>query len=115
MVHEWKKGDRGARQFRIWVQGRLDASFSEGLAGIDQQDVPTGTMLHGDLLDQSHLHSMLDLLRDLGIEVLRFEADPPHPPSEAYPQLQKRPTSEPLPPTAGDSSMAHNQRRKEYT
>ena len=67
----------GTRQFRIWVQGRLDEGFSRGLTGIDQEDIPAGTVLSGALLDQSQLHSTLDLLRSLGIEVLRFEVDPP--------------------------------------
>lgn len=74
-----QKNDRlpGTRRFRIWVQGRLDDGFSEGLSGIDQEDVSPGTMLSGVLLDQSQVHSTLDLLRSLGIDVLRFEVDPP--------------------------------------
>jgi hypothetical protein len=70
----------GTRRFRIWVQGRLEEGFSEGLAGIVQEDVPAGTILSGALLDQSQLHSTLDLLRSLGIDVLRFEVDPPRTP-----------------------------------
>ena len=70
----------GDRRFRIWVQGRLDEDFSQGLTGIDQEDIPAGTVLSGALLDQSQLHSTLDLLRSLGIEVLRFEVDPPRTP-----------------------------------
>ena len=68
---------QGTRRFRIWVEGRLDEGFSEGLAGIEQEDVPAGTMLSGAMIDQSQLHSMLDLLRSLGIDVLRFEVDSP--------------------------------------
>ena len=71
----------GTRRFRIWVQGRLDEGFGGSLAGIEQQDVPAGTMLSGVLLDQSQLHSTLDLLRSLGIDVLRFEVDPPPAPN----------------------------------
>jgi hypothetical protein len=81
MEHERKDGHLGTRRFRIWVQGRLDEGFSEGLAGIEQQDVPAGTMLSGVLLDQSQLHSVLDLLRSLGIDVVRFEVDPTGAPS----------------------------------
>lgn len=77
MEYEQNHGHLGSRRFRIWVQGRLDEGFSEGLVGIVQEDVPAGTMLTGALLDQSHLHGTLDLLRDLGIDVLRFEVDPP--------------------------------------
>ena len=77
MEHEHNDGHLSARRFRIWVQGRLDEGFSEGFAGIDQEAVPAGTILSGALLDQSQLHGTLDLLRDLGIDVLRFEVDPP--------------------------------------
>ncbi|MFW2340226.1 MAG: hypothetical protein ACN4GK_09275 [Acidimicrobiia bacterium] len=77
MEHDHQDGGPGTRRFRIWVQGRLDERFSEGLAGIEQRDVPAGTMLSGVLLDQSQLHSTFDLLRSLGIDVLRFEVDPP--------------------------------------
>lgn len=64
-------------RFRIWVQGRLDERFSDGLLGIEQEDMPVGTMLRGQALDHSQLHSTLDLLRSLGIDVLRFEIDTP--------------------------------------
>ena len=77
MEHEENDGRRGTRRFRIWVQGRLDERFSEGLVGIEQEDIPAGTVLSGALLDQSQLHGTLDLLRDLGIDVFRFEVDPP--------------------------------------
>ena len=65
----------GGRRFRIWVDGRLDERFSDGLEGIEQQEGPLGTMLSGRGLDQSRLHGILDHLRKLGIEVLRFEVD----------------------------------------
>ena len=81
MEHKSADGHLFTRRFRIWVQGRLDEGFSEGLAGIEQEDVPAGTMLSGALLDQSQLHGTLDLLRNLGIDVLRFEVDLPPAPS----------------------------------
>lgn len=80
MEHDHRDGGPGTRRFRIWVQGRLEEGFSEGLVGIEQEDVPAGTMLSGALRDQSQLHSTLDLLRSLGIDVLRFEVDPPRAP-----------------------------------
>ncbi len=76
MKHEQNGGHPGTRRFRIWVQGRLDEGFSEGLDGVDQEVVPAGTILSGALVDQSQLHGTLELLRDLGIDVLRFEVDP---------------------------------------
>jgi hypothetical protein len=61
------------RRFRIWVAGRLGEGFAEGIGGIKQQDTRRGTTLSGDLIDQSHIHGILDRLRELGVEVLRFE------------------------------------------
>lgn len=77
MEHEHDDCHTGTRRFRIWVRGRLADGFSDGLDGIDQDVVPAGTVLSGALLDQSQLHGTLDLLRDLGIDVLRLEVDPP--------------------------------------
>ena len=76
MEHDHHDAGSATRRFRIWVQGRLDERFSAGLAGIEQEDTSAGTMLSGALLDQSQLHSTLDPLRSLGIDVLRFEVDP---------------------------------------
>ncbi|MGI9529995.1 MAG: hypothetical protein ACR2NG_09800 [Acidimicrobiia bacterium] len=77
MEQKQQGGDLGTRRFRIWVQGRLDEGFTEGLVGLEQEDVPSGTMLSGAMLDQSQLHSTLELLRNLGIDVLRIEAEAP--------------------------------------
>lgn len=85
MDHENHDGGVRTRRFRIWVQGRLGEGFSQGLAGIEQEDVSAGTLLTGPMLDQSKLHSTLDLLRSLGIDVLRFEVDSPRVPSGTVP------------------------------
>ena len=81
MEHKSADGHLFTRRFRIWVQGRLDEGFSDGLDGVDEEVVPAGTVLSGALVDQSQLHGTLDLLRDLGIDVLRFEVDPPPAPN----------------------------------
>ena len=73
--HHDRRSDH--RRFRIWVQGRLDDDFCRGLTGIEQESIPAGTVLSGALFDQSQLHGTLDLLRSLGIEVVRFDVDPP--------------------------------------
>lgn len=83
MVQQHRDRQPSGQYFRIWVQGRLGEHFSDGLAGIEQEDVPAGTLLHGEMLDRSQLHSTLDLLRSLGIDVLRFEVDPPRDPGDS--------------------------------
>ena len=79
------RDDRGRHgTFRIWVRGTLDESFSDGLAGINQESVSAETMLYGEMVDQSQVHSTLDLLRSLGIEVVRFEVDTPRHPTTPH-------------------------------
>lgn len=77
MEHEQDVSPSGTRRFRIWVQGRLDPGFADGIAGIEQEDLPAETLLTGAMIDRSQVHGTLDLLRNLGIDVLRFEVDPP--------------------------------------
>ena len=89
MVQQHEDRQPGSQHFRIWVQGRLGEHFSDGLAGIEQEDVPAGTLLRGELLDQSQLHSTLDLLRSLGIDVLRFEVDPPQESGDAHRRMKE--------------------------
>lgn len=62
-----------SRDFRIWVDGRLSERFSNGLAGVEQRDGESGTVLHGDYVDDAQLQGVLDQLRGLGISVRRFE------------------------------------------
>lgn len=64
---------QGQRRFRIWVTGRLGAEFTDGIDGLNQQYADGVTMLIGELADHSHIHGVLDRLRNLGVEVLRFE------------------------------------------
>jgi hypothetical protein len=110
MEYESQDSDLGTRRFRIWVQGRLEEGFSEGLAGIEQEDMPAGTTLSGTLLDQSQLHSTLDLLRSLGIEVLRFEVDPPRTPEMDAAGIRHLYETTDRP---GERGLSHNQGKSE--
>jgi hypothetical protein len=77
-VRQSQPDARDKRHFRIWVAGRLAAGFAAGMeGGIEQTDTEDGTVLDGELVDQAHLHGVLDELRRLGIEVLRFETYQP--------------------------------------
>ena len=62
-----------AREFRVWVDGRLSERFAAGLPGVEQRDGTGGTLLLGDYVDEAHLQGVLDELRRLGITVCRFE------------------------------------------
>jgi hypothetical protein len=73
-VGQSKPRDQHTRRFRILVAGRLGEGFAAGLdAEITQEDSADGTLLIGELRDQSHLYGILDQLRQLGVDVLRFE------------------------------------------
>lgn len=65
------------RAFRIWVAGRLNDSFVEGIdPALQQEVVETNTALSGELFDQAQLYGLLQRLSSLGIEVIRFETYP---------------------------------------
>jgi hypothetical protein len=74
-MDERHMGDGGGRQgFRIWVAGRLGEGFVGGIGeDVEQHATEGGTLLTGRVVDQSQLHGILDHLRQLGIEVVRFE------------------------------------------
>jgi hypothetical protein len=61
------------RRFRIWVAGRLDGRFIDGVDGVELGHSTDGSTLEGTLIDQSRLRGILDRLWQLGIEVIRFE------------------------------------------
>jgi hypothetical protein len=69
--------DRSA-SYRILLQGRLDASWSEQLEGmnlicIDRPGQGPITMLAGPLLDQAALHGVLQCTYHLGLTILLVE------------------------------------------
>ena len=62
-----------SRRYRIWVVGRLDERFVDGLDGIELGGSEHGSTLEGPFVDQSQLRGVLDRLWQLGIEVFKFE------------------------------------------
>ena len=73
------------RRFRIWVVGRLERQFVDGLGDVVLADGAEGSTLDGVLVDQSQFRGLLDRLWQLGIEVSKFEtyrSDPQHPSPE---------------------------------
>ena len=62
--------------YRIVVKGRLSDGFANGFEDMTQTASGPNTMLEGSYLDQSHLHGLLDRLRDLGIQIISFDASP---------------------------------------
>lgn len=78
------------RMFRIWVEGRLKEGFARGIdPGISQEEAVASTTLSGQVVDQAQLHGLLEQLRQLGVEVTRFETYPKT--SEANPSSGRDP------------------------
>jgi hypothetical protein len=95
---------QGQRRFRIWVAGRLGAEFTDGIDGLDQQDAEGATTLMGELADHSHIHGVLDRLRNLGVEVLRFET---YRPDEQEPAAALDHTGHGEPPSADKPTQSN--------
>ncbi len=58
--------------YRIVVAGRLSDRFADGFDNMSQDQDGPNTILEGDLVDQAHLHGLLDQIRGLGIQVTSF-------------------------------------------
>jgi hypothetical protein len=76
-MSEHVQDQQDRRRFSIWVAGRLSKGLAEDIGGVARHDVDGGIALTGDLVDQSQIYGILDRLRQLGIEVLRFETYEP--------------------------------------
>ena len=71
-------GQPNRKRFSIRVAGRLSADLAEDLGGAARRHSAGGTTLTGEFVDQSQIYGILDRLRQLGIEVLRFETFQPN-------------------------------------
>ncbi|MBT8240859.1 MAG: hypothetical protein KJN63_06490 [Acidimicrobiia bacterium] len=82
-------GRPNRRLFSIRVAGRLGADLAEDLGGAARHH-PTGdTTLTGEFVDQSQIYGILDRLRQLGIEVVRFETYQPNGADQPPPEQTK--------------------------
>jgi hypothetical protein len=68
----------GPAKYRIRVKGYLDSSWSDRLGGLaitstSQDDEPTVTTLHGELLDQAALAGVLSALYNLQLPLLSVD------------------------------------------
>ena len=65
--------ERSGRVYLIEVQGTLWTSPIEGMSIEDRGDV---TILSGEIIDQSHLQSVLDQLMNQGVELISVNPGP---------------------------------------
>ena len=58
------------KAYRIRFDARLSEQDREAFCDMDIVDVPPGTLLYGDVLDESHLHGIIAQPRTMGITVV---------------------------------------------
>ena len=74
MVGRANKGiGRGPTCYKIVVRGELGEHFAPGFEGMNLRVESGRTVLIGEIVDQSHLHGLLDRTRDFGLELLSVE------------------------------------------
>jgi hypothetical protein len=59
--------------YRITIGGRLSERFVSAIDGMRAEPAACGTVLVGDVVDQTQLYGLLNRLRDLGLELVRVE------------------------------------------
>jgi hypothetical protein len=67
---------RGATRYKIIVRGELGGRFVHEFEGMSLKVENGRTILVGPIIDQSHLHGLLDRIQDVGVELLSVEAFP---------------------------------------
>ena len=72
------KTDKGEREtftrYRIKIEGLLPQSWKEWFEGLTIRYQDSATILEGLFKDQSHLHGVLNKIRDLNLILLSVEA-----------------------------------------
>jgi hypothetical protein len=60
-------------RYRITVRGRLTARLGSAFDGLDVEPGVEQATLVGEIRDQSHLYGVLDLVRELGLDLVSVE------------------------------------------
>ena len=80
--------------YRIVVRSELSERYAVAFEGMEMETKRGNTVLTGDIIDQPHLHGILDRLNGLGLELLSVQALP----EDAHPSAGgKREPKEPRP------------------
>ena len=66
-------GHLAPTRYRITVRGRLTKRLASAFEGLDLEPGVGQTALVGEIRDQSHLYGVLDLVRELGLDLLSVE------------------------------------------
>jgi hypothetical protein len=60
-------------RYRITVRVRLTKRLASAFEGLDLEPGTGQTALIGEIRDQSHLYGVLDLVRELGLDLVSVE------------------------------------------
>jgi hypothetical protein len=63
-------------RYRIAIRGRLTERLGSAFEGLALEPGRELTVLVGEILDQAHLYGVLDLVRNLGLELVSVAEDP---------------------------------------
>ena len=64
-------GVRATKDYEILVRGTLSEQLADEIGAKRFEIRPDRTLLVVEIIDQSHLHGVLDSLRDLNVEIER--------------------------------------------
>jgi hypothetical protein len=62
--------------YRIVVRSELSDRYDVAFEGMEMETKHGYTILTGEIIDQPHLHSILDRINDLGLQLLSVQAQP---------------------------------------
>jgi hypothetical protein len=90
------KGTRGT-VYRIVVRRELGERYALAFEGMEMESKQGDTVLTGEIIDQPHLHGILDRINGLGLELLSVQALPedPNPTSALAKRDPKEPNKKP--------------------
>jgi hypothetical protein len=63
-------------RYRIAIRGRLTERLGSAFEGLALEPGRETTVLVGEIRDQAHLYGVLDLVRNLGLELVSVAEDP---------------------------------------
>jgi hypothetical protein len=63
-------------RYRISIRGRLTERLGSAFEGLALEPGRELTVLVGEIRDQAHLYGVLDLVRNLGLELVSVAEDP---------------------------------------
>jgi chloramphenicol 3-O-phosphotransferase len=66
----------GRRAYRIVVGAEIGERFAAAFEGMEVTSTRGRTVITGDVIDQSHLHGILDRINALGLELVSVQPVP---------------------------------------